>query len=212
MLQVNNLIGFGARRAAGAAALSYAYIGFTECGVSVNPSVSGVAIGTASADRYIVIAVMASNDGLATGSATVNGAACTRVAGITGSGRPCAIFVTNAAVTSGTTATIAITVGANADVEFAIYTLAGAASPTAPTTYTDNSGSLSQSISIPSGGVAIGVANLFTDSTWTGLTENADGTSANFRGTVASSTTAGSPTVTATGSGGSSSMAIAVWA
>lgn len=197
---------------AGGGAVTRTYIGYTSAGVQGSPySASSVNIGAASASRYVVVAVCASNDALATGSVTVAGTSCTRVAAITGSGRPCALFITNSPITTGTTATVVITVGATADIDFAIYTLSGAASPTSPTTATDNSAPLSQSVTIPAGGVAIGVANLFTSSTWTGLTKDADGTSSNFKGTVASLTTAGSVTATATGSGGSSALCVAVW-
>jgi len=187
-------------------------VGYTSAGVQGSPySATSVNIGTASATRYVVVAVCASNDALATGSVTVAGTACTRVAAITGSGRPCALFVTNSPITTGTTATVVITIGALADIDFAIYTLQGAATPTSPSTATDNTSPLSQPITIPAGGVAIGVANVFTASTWTGLTKDADGTSANFKGTVASKITSGATTVTASGSGGDSALCVAAW-
>lgn len=189
------------------------FTAYVSGGIAVSPTFSGVAIGTASANRYVTFAYVASNDAAATAAtATVNGAACTKVAVSTGDGRPCAIFITNAPVTSGTTATIAINTGGNnSDNEIAVYALTGTSAPTTPTVYTDNAAPLSQTISIPSGGAAIGAANLFTSATWTGLTKDSDGTSGNYKGSVASSTTAGSPTVTATGSGGSSNLCVAVW-
>lgn len=214
MLQINNLVGFGARRSAGGGGAAVpTFVGSTSAGVQSSPyTATGVSIGTAASNRYIVVVVMASNDALGSGSVTVAGQSTTRVVAATGGGRPSAIFVTDAPVTTGTTATVVITVGATADIEFAVYTLIGAASPTAPTTVTDTADPLSQSATIPANGCAIACANLAagTTTSWTGATKQADGTGTNFRGSTAMSTTAGAATIAA-GGGTGNTMAIAIW-
>jgi hypothetical protein len=140
-------------------------------------SFSSTAIGTAAADRNIVVlCTVQNNDAIQPSTCTVGGAATTRVATRQNT-EGAAIFVTNAYVTSGTTATIAITtsVGSGKCRVF-VYAVYGNMNRTPIATLNSTANDPSGSLDLQAGGVAFGVGqsrNLTTHS-WTGLTEDAD--------------------------------------
>lgn len=142
-------------------------------------------IGTAANNRYIVVvgfASHASNASPSISSCTVGGAATTRLvnnAGSSANGNFCAIFITNSAVTSGTTATIDLTTNAEAiHASASIYAVYGLNSTTAVDTGAVTSSTLSDTLTVTAGGVVIAgarSASAYT-TTWTNLNENVDTT------------------------------------
>lgn len=206
------------RAATGGPSVSLNFIGLVEGGIQSSPhTFSSTPIGDASSGRYVVVCAVASNNGLTSGSCTVAGGAMTRVAEATNSNRACAIFVSNSAVTSGTTADIVLTIGASADVEIYVYTLEYAGTPTSPDdTVTDTSDPLSVSVNVPVGGAALAVACLEGNSsiTWVGLTERDESTSTNFDAGSAGDEISGgdaSLTVSVSNSGIARSLCVAAW-
>lgn len=139
---------------------------------------TGTDIGTASADRYIVVCVYARRSGAAVNSScTVAGQAMTKVVGgtISTTDNLCAIWISDAPVTSGTTA--AIVVGFNATMlrcSIGVYTITGGTPVLADTASDSGGADPNVSIDVPVGGVVVataGNANNVT-TTWTGVTED----------------------------------------
>lgn len=149
---------------------------------------SGQAIGTAASDRYVIVAATGgANFSQSINSCTVGGAATTRVANV--SGFECAaIFITNAPVTSGTTADIVINCSSTLlQMQSVVYVING--SPvlhdTLATTGTNPSGSIDAALN----GCIVAIATHNDSShtaTWTGLTENDDTALEDNRNTWAS--------------------------
>jgi hypothetical protein len=136
---------------------------------------SGQSIGTAASNRYVVVAATGGSASSRTiSSCTVGGAATTRVANV--SGFECAaIFITNAPVTTGTTADVVIVSDGLLQMQSVVYVING--SPVLYDTFTSTSTNPSGGIDAASGGCIIAIAthNSNTDTaSWTGLTENGD--------------------------------------
>ena len=172
---------------------------------------SGLEIGSAASDRWVLVAA-GSDDELPTG-VTIGGVAATQC----GTGRSNAndgsASLWRRKVTSGTSADIVVSFGATMSMcAVTVYRVVGAqeiqVASTAGST-ADTNGVISASLTIPSGGVGIGVvmgnagaANAYT---WSGLTEDTDvqpGTDTGnfFRWGTATSSTAGTATRQATDS------------
>jgi hypothetical protein len=136
---------------------------------------TGLSIGTASATRY-VIAGFAAEGGSPTAATnvTIGGVSATLLAG---TGGYAAIYI--ALVPTGTTATVAITLNAEASrCGVGVWTAANLSSASAQDTLTDTSDPLSGTIDVPREGAVIAIAahgnsngHLFT---WTGATEDAE--------------------------------------
>lgn len=120
---------------------------------------ASVSIGSASSDRYVIVAWLAAQDaGVGFSSATIGGVSATTIVSNNQNGGHAAIFIAN--VTSGTTANIvvtldgAITAGQQA---IAVWTATGLSSTTAVNSGSDvaNSGTQSVTLSTASGGFAV---------------------------------------------------------
>lgn len=179
---------------------------YAALGSGTSHNFGSLSIGAADSARHVIFSVSgvaAGTGGLQWTGATINGNAMTEVVaaddGIgSGNSAACAIYIY--ALATGTTAAFVATSSATVvDASYSIYRMVnGIAVPTAIATDADST--LSQSLTIPSGGAGLGVAHgnatSVGNATWTGLTENADfdTLNANNRHTAASSTTAGAAT------------------
>jgi hypothetical protein len=139
---------------------------------------SGASIGTASADRYIIVGTAGREGGNRTfNTCTVGGAATTRLVH-QATLNHLALFITNAPVTSGTTADIVITLsGGSQRNAVSVWALTGSLSSITPLDTlsidsTDPSGSLN--VGADGAHVAIAYTNGNTSVTWTGVTEDYD--------------------------------------
>jgi hypothetical protein len=153
-----------------------AFLGPTSTTASSSSySYSSVNIGAATADRLVIVgALWGSASGTQTvSSLSIGGTAATQVV-MEGGGA--GIFAR--LVSSGTTATIAVTFpSAVTSCGIYVWTLIDYQSSTAVDTVTDNSSPLSQSLTTSGGGVIVAVARASGSAgfTWTGLTEQDDG-------------------------------------
>lgn len=142
---------------------------------------SNTNIGTASADRYVVVCVgIRASFTAPTLTVTVGGAACTQVirSSTTGNGFP-SIFMTSAPFTSGTTADIIVDGTQNSvNCGISVYTITGLTSATAvDTDDTATDGATITLNSLTAGSVVIGCSTTTTAAntvTMTNLTEDSD--------------------------------------
>lgn len=160
-------------------AITYAASSIQVC----NPSTtfSAFAIGTASADRYVVVTLSTgSTISTAISSITVAGQACTVVSSAKNGagGTFTAIVITNAPVTSGTTANIAITMNNNTQaLSIGTFAVTGLTSttPTATATTTTNNGVMTVAVAATGGVISIAGSSGNTGTggavSWTGITE-----------------------------------------
>jgi hypothetical protein len=178
-------------------------------------------IGAADENRYVVVCVGAELTSGSPSSCTIDGVAMTpgtlQTQGVVFS----RIFYLH--WPTGTTASIAVTFGASqgdTTQAIAVYRVTGGVLSTeAGVADTDADPITSGAITIPTGGGAIGVAAFGVDTparTWTGITEETtagaivgDADAGTFRFTIASSTTAGTPTITV--SGGNNEDGVLSW-
>jgi|GEM_PF-5041057 len=112
MLRINSLIGFGARQAGAADAgltATYHATHVETTDRTTTATASSMAIGTASSDRYVVAVVVGrSTSTFEFTTCTVGGASMTRAAVSASSVCASAVFISDAPVTSGTTADIEV--------------------------------------------------------------------------------------------------------
>lgn len=135
-------------------------------------------IGTASSDRYVVVAIVAQS-GTVT-SVTVAGTSCTQLVAFTAA-RHTSLWVTNSAITTGTTATVTWSASGSAD-DCGTYSLKGAATPTSPhDSASSTANPPSASVTVPSGGAIIAVGTDGNVTTSTVSINNVDN-STNFAG------------------------------
>lgn len=167
------------------------------------------AIGTASSDRLVVVAVHAeAGSGTMSASVTIGGVAATLVDQVaTSTGGYVGIF--QRAVSSGTTATIVTTFSGASPARciIGVWALTKLQSQTASATNKASNGaagtSLSTSISVPSKGVAVAASTMGNNSnhTWTNASErydqNAGGTTGDSGGDASNSGATASITFTA---------------
>ena len=141
-----------------------------------------VDIGTASPDRYVIacVEIIFGSSG-SISSMTVGGAATTQLVSILydGSQRQTACYITSAAFTSGTTASIVTTTSISANnTGIQVYAATGLNSITPTATATDDTDPYSQSLAVSAGGFIVAAyrINAITTVTWggTGLTEDYD--------------------------------------
>ena len=158
------------------------YIGVKAAATSSN---TNVGIGTAATDRYVVIALATSKIGSTTvpnhSSVTVAGTSCTKIAEATDTRvtlnytSRITLWITNSPITSGTTATVALSLGSPDGSCMTVYTLNGISSPTAYNTATATGGAtISSTINYPLNGVLVAMNSSpvpYTNATtWTGAT------------------------------------------
>jgi hypothetical protein len=185
MLKATQLVGFGARTAvaAGAADAVVSYISGTEA-TTDNQTVytfTDHAIGTAAADRLVVVVTGAEEASLAHAptACTIGGNAADLVVVSDGANREgSGIF--SLVVATGTTATIVVTFSATVDRgRIEVYTITGYASSTAHDTdrVSATAASISLTLDVPENGVAI--AGIFKATAnqavaWTNADEDSD--------------------------------------
>lgn len=133
-------------------------------------SFTSTAIGTASSDRYVAVAIGTRDTGTnSISSVTVAGQSCTALVTSGSTTDPRAIFITDAPVTSGTTATVAVTMAnTNLRCGIGVYTITGGV-PIVENTRTTTSGTLN----VSAGGIILGMGynnGSGTTVTFTGLT------------------------------------------
>ena len=142
-------------------------------GSATTHTYSSVSLGTAKTGRQIVVCV--SNGGLTElTSVTVGGASCTRV--VQGTYTKGSIWIIELA--AGTSADI-VTTGTAQFGGIVVYAIYGAKTTRHDTFATGNESPVSDDITIPANGLAIGLNNSATDNagwetTWTGLTKQSD--------------------------------------
>lgn len=142
-------------------------------------SFAGLSIGTASADRYVIVGIE-SQAGGTTGvlnSSTIGGIAGATVVQMTNTsgGFSSIVALVIAAVPTGTTATITVTFNvSNARCGVQVYAATGMDGSAATNTYTSKANDPTVSMNISAGGSAIGASEALGTATWTGLTEDSD--------------------------------------
>jgi hypothetical protein len=134
-------------------------------------------LGTAAADRIILVGVIGNDNSRTVSSVTVGGvSASITVNTFTGASAAHCIYIWQAAVPSGTTGNIVVTFsGTVSDSGIGVWALYNANS-TATATATNSSNPLSTTINVPANGALVGIARSGASSTftWTNLTENYD--------------------------------------
>lgn len=148
-------------------------------------TLTSVSIGTASADRYVIVGFGASDGtaGKTDSSVTIGGVSATKLVGayyVGGTTRMCAMYA--ALVPTGTTATVAITFsGQMSRLGVSVFSSTGLQSVTprdSATAQGDTSGTLlSASLTGPDGGFIVGFVFMqdeLANFVWTGITERND--------------------------------------
>jgi hypothetical protein len=176
MLQVNQLVGFGA----GEEGKSYEWTDFQTSDVGVTNKTWTCNIGTPGTGRIIVVSVFgsrASGTPASITAVTINGVSATVQASVTNGASITAHYT--AVVPTGTSATILVDYGQQQNrVGIGVWALYGFGSATATDTSTDNSSPFDAAgFDVQANGVAIGSGSTeqATSFTWTGLTEDFDG-------------------------------------
>lgn len=139
-------------------------------------SFAALPIGAASTDRHVAVLVYSQGGGGLPSSVTVAGQSCTAKVTNTGAGEA-AIYLTDAPVTTGTTATVAVNYGSNVNVcGVGTWALTGLLSTTATDTETANGNGVAMNLSISALGCAIAGGGGGDDGTFTAtnITENFD--------------------------------------
>lgn len=179
-LALTNLSGFGSE-SAGVRAVEFGGSASSSTGAT-SFSFTSTPIGTPSATRYVVVCVTANcaAGGAVLSSVTVAGTACTQIV-ISGSGatNTLAIYRTNSAITTGTTATVAVTFDKSTDNGCAIATYAiNPVSSTATETKTSTTDAANMNFTLTNGGIAIACGTHTGSSSFavTGATEDLDTT------------------------------------
>lgn len=205
MLMLTQLAGFGGNRAR---VLTLAYIENPTYISGAPYTWSGVNIGTARADRRVVVTL--GFEAATISSVTIGGVAATVDASSARSA------VVSAIVPTGTTADVAVTfVSAPSRASIAVYTITGGAAPSS--SFTDDSAPMSQTATAAIGEVVIATgystSGGVTD-TWTGLDENHSlslGSNQAQHSSASRKLTSANPTVALTFSSGTPSFCGAVY-
>lgn len=175
------------------------------------------ALGAAASDRYIIVGYYGLVLGAAPGC-SVGGVSATNVRTFTDATVTCALYI--AAVPSGTTGDIVFTSSAANRQNWVAWRATGLTSATAASQADTGSTSTGVTLSVTAGGIIVGFSatNLSssTNITWSGVTEDAEGTTTNTRygggSAVAGSTNASySVTATYTGSTNGPRLIAATW-
>lgn len=213
----------------GRSPLSVAYTATDTSSVSgTSYTFSSKAIGTAAADRYIVIAISSngSSSNPTASSVTVAGTSCTKTAADTdlaaGPRATIALWITNSPIASGTTADIAITYGStNSVCSIGVWAVYGITSATPTATknakYTVGSTTtFSAALSLPTDGIVIAAeassATSATNISWSIVTEDFDAAHGSYKLTGGSLNNAsGSVTPASTGTTRNGGFVAASW-
>lgn len=178
VLAVNNLTGFGG----GGPERSVTFLQETVDGNALSTyTFSSVNLGSPATNRTIVVGVAVSSGGTPTSATvTIGGVSATVVGTISDADMVDSMsLIAYATVATGTSGDVEVVVDATCRV-CRIYTYRViATSFSVSNLYTDNGASLSQSVSVSSGGSAIAVsacASSVATATWTGAAEQADST------------------------------------
>lgn len=182
-----HLVGFGS---GGGGAVGNASIAFAAAAVSTSNvtdstyTFSSHSIGTAASDRYVIVAVACRGSfaSATIASVTVAGTSCTQAVASTSTAGTAQIWITNAAITSGTTGDVVVTTGGGAQVNncgIGTYAATGLASATASATNTTTSDNTARSLAVTAGGIAVGLMRSNEAATgsavaWTNITERYD--------------------------------------
>lgn len=181
---------------------------------AVTHNFTGMAIGTASAARYVIAVISgARNIGVTVSSCTIGGIAATEIYEAGGAANQVVVSFWIALVPTGTTATVSATFTASTAAWCSTYSVTGLGSTTAYDTavdLADASSVMSADIDVQDGGFIIAAVGSVTSGTWTwsgtaGVVENYDSvvnaawstSGASISGAVAG--TAKTVTVTASG-------------
>lgn len=225
MLNVTELLGFAAGGEVSQSTVTYTG-SFTDTANATAYTYTGASIGTAAANRMVIVTGCANgNNSGAISSVTIGGVTATINSFITPTGNSDpALFVASLIVASGTTADVVATYAtakarSNIDV---YYAYVDSATPTNSASDDDDSNPANVSININAGGFAVGVVasdggtNTYT---WTGLTEVYD-TASSIEGNLnessatlesATAQTALAVTATRTGSPANNPMLVVSW-
>ncbi len=214
MLISNHLIGFGAGGSIVPATLSF-NVKAEDTGSASSFTFSALSIGSAAANRKVIITVGASNGTATVSSLTVAGNSATFVARQQSSGVTSEIWAVDLA--TGTTGDVVVnwsgTQGNGCSV--GSYSAYGAGS--VHDTGGGTGDPASDTLDIPAGGVAVGVVeqNSGTTWTWTGLTERYEddraGNAYGGAGDAFASQQTGLTITADASSGGTAAMALASW-
>lgn len=142
-------------------------------------SFTSQAIGTASSDRYIIICVSNRNSaGTSTvNSVTVAGTSCTKLTSSEAGAGLCSIWITDSPITTETTATVEVTMtGSQTCCGIDVYSVIKLNSTTPVSTNDTSTDNSAMSLTVPSGGVVVGISTQAGTATCTvtGATENSD--------------------------------------
>lgn len=159
-----------------------------EYGTNITGSASSIstsmAIGTAASDRYVVVAIGTQRNSFlppSVSSVTVAGTACTKLVDETDNsiGSPrCTMWITNSAITTGTTATVAATFSTTSNYGVGTWGLYGLSSSTPNASKTLAGNPSSKTLVCVEGGVivaAVARGSAPGSQTWTGVTKDFDG-------------------------------------
>jgi hypothetical protein len=174
---------------AAASVASVVYAGNAAAAASGSPqTLSNVAIGTAAADRYVVVEVVLRTNGTqADASAvTVAGVSCTQIGTDVNSGsNHLSLWRTNSPIASGATANVVVTFTNAANIGVATWAVTGLQSTTPTDVDSTTTDAASVTSTVSAGGVIIAAAYAYyaipTPITfgWTGASEDFDGLSVN---------------------------------
>lgn len=183
---------------------------------------SAQAIGTAAADRYVIVGISYGNNSATVSSVTIGGVSATSIvvaAGTAGGWGTigAAIFIAN--VPTGTTADVVVTLSAGQNrCGIGVWSATGMSGTTASATNSSSASPGSASITIPTGGFGIAVASIAENSaplvSWTNATEryDSDVEAGSFVQSGADTSSSGSVTITATYSAASGPILVmAAW-
>lgn len=142
-------------------------------------SFTSQAIGTAASDRYIIVCVSNRNSAgtNSVNSVTVAGTSCTNLTSSEVGSGLCSIWITNSPITTGTTATIDVTMtGSQTCCGIDVYSVIGLASTTPVSTNNTSTDNNAMALTTPSGGVIVGISTQAGTATCTvtGATEHSD--------------------------------------
>ena len=216
MLTVTNASGFGSGGGPDAT-VSYESTAANTADQSSPYTFSSQGIGTAAANRTVVVVTIAHINAGTISAVTIGGNSATEIVNLDAGGASQEEQVAMWAydLTTGTTADIVVTTGAANRCQIGVWALYGVGAPNQ--TVEDKTGALSQSITLEAGGVAVaGSVNNAEGSTVTSwgsdFTERYDtAVEPHTKASGADSTGGGSKTVSVTWSSGGNALIAAAW-
>lgn len=163
------------------------YVSTAHQGAATNYTYTAQGIGTAAANRYVIVCASSANSAAArsVSSLTIQGISATKLVEAQGSSATSGLdSIWIAAVPTGTTGDVVVNYsGAMIQSEIFVYSVTGLLSTTPVATYTDSSAASGtrtfSSVNEPANGFTIGLAGIRSTGadqvmTWSGLTEDAE--------------------------------------